>query len=132
MFFLEAERGLSDVFPEMLAESALVGKAALLRHLGELAVARLEHLASGLDTNPHEKGLGTHCERFDKSTVQLAWRDADVLRKCLDGELFAEPLADALDCAIDREVRTQGVVGGSVALRGTHHTNDGVGTVEEG
>ena len=132
VFFLEAKRGLSDVFTEMLAESALVGKAALLRHLGELAVARLKHLASGLDSNPHEKSLGTHCERFNKSTVQLPRRDADVLRKRLDGQLFTEPLTDAFNRAIDGEVRTQGIVGGSVALRGTHHTNDGVVTVEEG
>jgi hypothetical protein len=39
VFFLKAKRGLSDVLSEMLAESALVGKAALLRDLGELAVA---------------------------------------------------------------------------------------------
>lgn len=131
MFFLKAERGLPDMFSEMLAESALVGKAALLGYLGELAVARLKHLASGLDSDSHQKGLRTHRKGFDKPTVQLPRRDADMLRKRLDRELFTEPLTDAFNCAVDGEVGAQGIVGGSVALCGSHHADHTVIAVKE-
>jgi hypothetical protein len=132
MFFLKTKRGLSDVFSEMLAESALVGKAALLGDLGELAVSGLDHFAGGLDSNAHKERLGAHAEGFDESTVKLAWRDANVLSEVFDCEFVAELLADAFDGAVDGEVGASSVEGCAVTLRGAHHADDCVVSVEDG
>jgi len=114
-----------------LGESALRAKAKGAGDLADLGGLLLERLASGLDTELHDEGLGARPESLQEFAMQLPRGEVNGMRQLFHAYADTKVLADVRDGAIQLPERVKHLAPGLEAVDRPHESDEPTAAVAQ-